>query len=258
MKKFLLFALLSPLLFSCNKTSSPKETAQAFLQALSASDLATASGLVSAGTKGVLDKAKKETPNTRKAEASFRFTTLTETVVENKAEVKNEVISIPMVKEADGWKVVLSESLLNDVQGREEALAVAKTRWDALLKEYEARLQVLKAYINYKKSMGALSPKVLLLNSAVSSFLPKKEWTREDVLTYVQKQQALTKTIDEALEPSTAANTDLSLNYFLQISNAGDRIKAAESDYQVVAEKAHSPVYAPLPVRASSVIQVSN
>lgn len=252
MKKFLLFSFLLPFFFSCNKASTPKETAQEFIKALSSSDLTTASNLLSADTKDVLEKARKETVSTTKADECFQFASLTETVSDENAEVKNEVVSIPLVKEDEGWKVVLNESLLNDIQGREEMLATAKAKWETLLKEYEGRLQVLKQYVAYKKSMGALSPKVTLLKNAVESFSPQKAWTRETILAYVQKQQALNKTIDEAMEPSLAANTDLSLNYFVQISNAGDRVKAAEEEYQTMAGKAHSPVYAPLPVNAAN------
>src|SRR5206468_2770654 len=102
---------------------------------------------------------------------------------------------------------------------REERLATAKTKWEALQKEYDGRLQVLNDYINYKKNMGALSPNMTRLKNAIGSISPRKEWTRENLLAYVQQQQQLNKTIDDALEPSVAANTDLSLNYFVQISN---------------------------------------
>jgi hypothetical protein len=49
------------------------------------------------------------------------------------------------------------------------------------------------------------------------------------------------------MEPSLVANTDLSLQYILQISTAADRVKRAEAEYQAAAQKAHSPVYVPLP-----------
>jgi len=258
MKKLLLLSFLVPVFFSCNKASSPKETAEAFIKALSTSDLATAASLTSNSTKAVLDKAKKETKNLLQPEESFQFSSLSEIVNDNKAEVKNEVVAIPLVKEEDGWKVALNESLLSDIQGREEMLASAKAKWDALTKEYDARLQTLKEYINYKKDAGALSPKVSLLNNAVSNVAGEKEWTKEKLSAYAQKQRQLGKVIDEALEPSLAANTDLSLNYFVQISNAGDRIKAAESEYQAVAEKAHSPVYIPLPFNTTNTVKVNN
>jgi hypothetical protein len=57
----------------------------------------------------------------------------------------------------------------------------------------------------------------------------------------VQKQQQLNKIIDAALEPSLAANTDLSLQYILQMSIAADRIKAAEAAYQAC--RAKSPFH---------------
>ena len=79
-------------------------------------------------------------------------------------------------------------------------------------------------------------------------------WTGEKLQAYTQKQQQLNKLIEEAHEPS-ATNADLSLNYFVQISNSSDRIKAAETDYQPVAENAHSPVYVPLPFKTSNMAQ---
>lgn len=258
MKKILLFSLLLAVLLSCNKGSTPKETAQTFIKALSASDLTTASDLVSADTKAVLDKAKKETNGNANAEESFSLASLTETVSEKNAEVKNEIIVVPMVKENDGWKVVLNESLLNQVQGRDEMLSAAKNKWEALVKEYDGRLVVVKQYISYKQGMGAMTPKLAQLKVAVESLKPQQAWTKESIIAYVQKQQALDKTIDAAMEPSLAANTDLSLNYIVQISNASDRIKAAKAEYQSISEQAHSPVYAPLPISSISPIQVSN
>lgn len=257
MKKNLLLFLFIPVLFSCNKQTSPKETSQAFITALASADFTTASSLTSTDTKAVLDKARKDVKSTASPEESFQLSSLAESVKENTAEVRNDIIALPLVKEDKGWKVVLSDELLQEIQGREEMQTVVKAKWDALQKEYEARLQVLKDYIGYKKGMGALTPKVTLLNEAVSKFTPQQQWTRENVLAYAQKQQQLNNIIDAGLEPAMAANTDLSLRYFLQISNAGDRIKAAEREYQAIAEKAHSPIYAPLPVKAPSTLTVN-
>jgi hypothetical protein len=257
MKKYLLFTFLVPLLFSCSKNSSPKETAQEFIKALSTSDLTTAASFTSADTKAVLDQAKKETKNTANPGEIFQFASLTEKVTEKKAEVQNEVIAIPLVKEDDGWKVALNETLLHEIQGREELLAIVKTKWESLQKEYEVRMQVVNDYLNYKKGIGTLSPKVAALNEAVNGLALPKDQTRETLLTYAEKQHQLDKVLDDALEPSHAANRDLSLNYFLQISNAGDRIKAAENTYQAVAESAHSPVYAPLPFKATQSVKVN-
>ncbi|WP_121353176.1 hypothetical protein [Flavisolibacter nicotianae] len=257
MKKHLLLFFLAAFFFSCNKNSSPTETAEQFITALASADLTTATALASSDTKTVLEKAQKETKNTQKPADSFQFASLAESVSGNKADVHNDIISLPLVKESDGWKVVLTETLLNEIQKRDEMQATVKAKWAALLKEYEARLQVAKEYINYKKGMGTLSPKAALLNETLNSISAPGEWTRETTAGYLQKQQALSKVIDQALEPSKAANADLSLSYFLRISNAGDRIKAAETDYQVSAEKAHSLVYVPLFAKADTVNVVS-
>lgn len=253
MKKQLLLFFLAAFFFSCNKNSSPKETARQFITALASADLTTAATLASSDTKAVLEKAQRDSKSQQKPEDSFQFASLTETVSDNRADVHNDIISLPLVKESDGWKVVLTEMLLNEIQRRDEMQTGVKAKWDALLKEYEARLQVGKDYINYRKSMGTLSPKASLLSEALNSISAPGEWTRETTANYVQKQQALSKVIDQALEPSKAANADLSLSYFLRISNAGDRIKAAETAYQATAENAHSPVYVPLFAKADTV-----
>ena len=258
MKKYLLLFMAAPLFFSCQKAASPKETAQAFIEAVHKADLATAAGYVSSETRSVLDKAKNETRNTQTAEESFQLSTLTETINDNTASVKNEIVVVPMVKEEEGWRVALAEDLLHEIQNRESLLSTLKTKWEALLQSYEGRMAVAKDYITYKKSQGALSPQAKTLNDLLDSFAPANGWTRETLLAYVQKQKQLDKAIDGALEPSQAANTDLTMNYFLQLSNAGDRIKAAEGDYQLLAEKARSAVYVPLPFRASNSLQVNN
>lgn len=258
MKKILLLLTVAALFFSCKEASSPKEAAQAFLKALYTADMTTAGDHVSSESKAVLDKAKKQTSNTLTPEESFQFATLTETVNGQTAAVKNNVISVPMVKEAEGWKVVLTEDLLNDIQNREELLSTLKTKWEALLKEYEGRVVIAKNYIQYKMSLGALSPQAKALSERLASIAPPTALTKESLLAYVQQQKQLDKAIDGALEPSLAANTDLTMNYFLQLSNADDRIQAAEGHYQLLAEKAHSPVYAPLPFRTANSVQVNS
>jgi hypothetical protein len=256
MKKLLLFLGLAIFFCSCQSTP-PRETAQQFIKALADADLTTASSLVSADTKAVLEKAKKERGQTPSPEESFQFSTLSETISGEKAEVKNSIIALPLVKEDKSWKVRLDEKLLNEIQNREALLAAVKAKWESLQKEYEARQTILKDYISYKSSLGALSPKVQALNSTVNSLAAEKEWTAGKLQAYTQKQQALNKVIDAALEPSQAANMDLTLNYFLQISTAGDRIKAAEADYQAAAQKAHSSLYVPLLFKTKNDLKIN-
>lgn len=256
MKKFLLLFGIATILFACKETSSPKETAQSFIKALYSADRTTASGYLSSDSKPVLDKAETLDQHTLSPEESFQFATLAETVAGETATVKNEAITIPLVKEEDGWKVVLTEDLLNEIRTREEALSSVQKSWDTLLKEYEARAVVARDYIKYRKSLGALSPKAATLSTLLDSSAAPKEWNKASLLAYVQNQERVSTAIDGALEPSQAANTDLTMNYFLQFSNAGDRIKAAEADYQVVAQKAHSPLYVPLPGKGANSLQV--
>lgn len=252
MKKFLLLFSIATALVSCQEASSPKETAQSFLRAMSEADMTTASGLVSSDSKAVLDKAAGATKQTQTPEESFQFATLTETVSDASATVKNEVVSIPLVKEKEGWKVVLTEDLLASIQNREEMLSALQAKWSNLQKEYEARNGVARDYITYRKSLGALSPKANTLAVMLDSTAAPKEWNKASLLTYLQQQEQISTAIDGALEPSQAANTDLTMNYFLQFSNAGDRIKAAEAEYQSLAQKVRSPLYVPLPEKANS------
>lgn len=246
MNKLLLLAFIAPLFFSC-KNLSPKETAEEFITALANADLTTATSLASADTKALLDKAKKDVTSAQDPKDVFEFSSFAQTVNEKKAEVKNGVLTVPLVKEEDGWKVVLNEMLLNEIQSRDALLTMAKAKWSDLLREYQGRQQVLNDYVNYKKGMGALSPNVSALSEALNNLKVPAEWTRETLIAYTQKQQQLNKVIDEALEPSSAASADLSVSYIVQISNAGDRIRQAEVFYQPVADKAHSPVFVPLP-----------
>ncbi|MBB1283334.1 hypothetical protein HRH25_03035 [Flavisolibacter sp. BT320] len=252
MKKFLLLFIIATALVSCQEASSPKETAQTFLRALSDADMTTASDFVSSDSKAVLDKASGNTKQTQTPEESFQFASLTETVSDNSATVKNEVISLPLVKEKEGWKVVLTEDLLTFIQNREEMLSTLQTKWSNLQKEYEARNTVARDYITYRKSLGALSPKANTLAVMLDSAAVPKEWSKASLMAYLQKQGQISTAIDGALEPSQAANTDLTMNYFLQFSNANDRIKAAEAEYESLAQKVRSPLYVPLPVKANS------
>ncbi len=256
MKKILLLFVIASTFFACKETTSPKETAQAFIKALYSGDRTTASGYLSSDSKAVLDKAETLDQQTVSPEESFQFATLSETVSGETATVKNEAITIPLVKENDGWKVVLTEDLLTEIRTREEALSSVQKSWNNLLTEYEARAGVARDYIKYRKGLGTLSPKAATLSSLLDSSASPKDWNKASLLAYVQNQEKLSAAIDGALEPSQTANTDLTMNYFVQFSNAGDRIKAAEAAYQATAEKAHSPLYVPLPGKAANSMQV--
>lgn len=257
MKKCLLSFFCLAALLSCKQSSSPKETAQTFIRSLASSDFTTASSLISRETKSVWEKAPKDAKKLSSADQSFQLNALSESINGEKAEVKNDVLLLQMVKEDDGWKVVLSESLLNTIMQHEELLSAVAAKWVALQTEYDARLKVAKAYVDYKKSSGTPSPNVLSLTEMVYNFRTDSIRTKEELLAYGKGQQQLSKAIDVAMEPSLAANTDLSLQYIVQMSTATDRIKAAEADYQAAARKAHSPIYVPLPVGTAKGIEVN-
>ena len=249
MKKLLLPLFCLAVMASCKQSSSPKETAQTFIRSLAKNDFTTAASLVSHETKPSFDKMKNESQPTGLPEDAFQLATLTETINGNKAEVKNDLLSLSMIKEEGSWKVVVPENLLDGLQQRQEELQAVKIKWTALRKAYDARLKVAKAYVDYKKNNGTPSANVLRLTEMVYNFSADSVRTKESLLAFVQNQQALSSAIEEAMEPSLASNTNLSMQYILQISAAADAIKEAEAAYQEAAQKAHSPVFVPLPNR---------
>jgi hypothetical protein len=255
MKKPLLFALLAAAFISCNETKPPKEVAKEFITALYAGDGTAAAALATEKTKMNVAVSKTDVAGVS-ADESFSLSSLSETISGNTAEVKNELVKITLEKEGNDWKAVASPELVSGVADRQKNLAELKSRWDALQKEYEARLQLAKDYISYKKSLG-LSPQMKTLEEMVNTLSVKTVWDKEKILLYVQKQKQLDDLIDKALEPSYSANSDLSMNYFLQLNNASDRIKYAEGSYQELAEKTSSPVYPPLPFKASNSTKVN-
>lgn len=254
MKKMVLYYTVAVMAASCT-SPSPKETAQQFIEALYTSDITTAASLSSSETKALTENIRP-TNNSLSPEEAFQLTTFSEIISGDKAEVKNNVITLAMVKEKGEWKIVANEKMLTGIREREKLLSDVKVKWEGLLKEYEGRITIAKEYIAYKENSGALSPQAKALKDLLQNISPEKEWTKEKLLAYLQKQQALKTAIDNALEPSLAAHADLTMNYFIQISNAGDRIKQAEAAYQPIAQNAASPVYVTLPFAAVNTVNV--
>jgi hypothetical protein len=257
MKKILFLSIVTSFLFSCNNSSAPKEVAKNFIEAVYAADYATASSMASAETKDFVTKQKTDAKPSLTAEESFTLSNLTETVMGNSAIVKNENISISLKKEKEGWRVVSDENTITAIKNRETNLTALKTAWEKLLKEYEGRLQAAKEYVGYKKSNGALSDNVKKLEDVVNSLSVKTTWDKEKILLYVQKQKQVHDLIDKALEPSYTANADMSMNYFLQLSNASDRIETAQGVYHDLVQKTPSAIYPMLPVKATNSIKAN-
>lgn len=245
MKKLLLIAFLSAAVYSCKTSSSPKEVAKQFIEAVYAGDATTASGLATENTKASVSNLKAGEATS--SEESFSLTTLSETVNGNTAEVKNDLVKLSLQKEEDGWKVQASPDLVASINNRQADLAMLKTKWEALLKEYEARLEIAKEYVQYKKGQGNLSPQMQSLNEMINTLSAKTTWDREKISLYAQRQKSLADLIDKSIEPSYTAGTDLGMNYILQLSNANDRIKAAQADYTSMAQKTPSNTYPALP-----------
>ena len=237
MKKFLLLCIVSSFLLSCNKSSPPKEVAKNFIEVVYAADYTTAAGMATAETKGLVNQQKSEVKPSSTSEESFALSNLTETITNNTAEVKNENIFLSLKKENDGWKVVADEATIAAIKNRENNLLARKAAWEKLLKEYEARLQVAKSYVQYKKDAGTLSPQLQKLDDVINSLTVKTEWNKETIALYRQKQNQLADLIDKSLEPSYAANSDLSMNYIIQLSHVKDRIKDGEGEYEMTAKK---------------------
>lgn len=244
MKNLIQFVFIITMLASCSSNSSipPKEVAKEFIQAVYASDGAKASDLATEKTKTAINESKAETPG-MPADESFSFATLNESVSGNTAEVKNEFITLSLEKEGSGWKVAATPGLLKSISSRQADLTALKSSWETLNKEYESRLQLAKDYVQYKKGQGALSAQTQSLEEMTNTLSVKTVWDKEKILLYVQRQNQLADMIDKALEPSYTAGSDMSMNYILQLSQANDRIKAAQAAYQALAEKTPSVTY---------------
>ena len=242
MKKALLFSFLVFIMASCNNTKPPTDVAKEFIQAISSSDPSTASELVTEKTKSNVGTAKGDASGMT-AEETFSLNTLTETITGNTAEVRNELIKLSLEKEDDGWKVNASPQLVADISHRQGELATLKQKWEALLKEYNGRLNVAKEYVSYKKGQGAISPQIKTLEEMINSLSAKTVWDKEKILLYVQKQKQFEDLVDKALEPSANAGADMSMNYILQVNEADSRIKTAQAEYQASAAKTPSGTY---------------
>ena len=242
MKKALLFTFLVSTIVSCNNTKPPTDVAKEFIQAISSSDASTASRLATEKTKANVGTVKGDAPGMT-AEESFSLNTMTETITGNTAEVRNEVIKLSLEKEDDGWKVNASPELVAGISNRQKDLATLKQKWEALLKEYDGRLNVAREYVSYKKGQGAISPQIKTLEEMINTLSAKTVWNKEKILLYVQKQKQFQDLVDKALEPSANASADMSMNYILQVNEADSRIKTAKAEYQASAEKTSSGTY---------------
>jgi hypothetical protein len=236
MKKILLLVGIVIAISSCNSSTPPKQVTQEFIKALTSNDNTTAASLATEGTKTTVSNNQNQQAATL-AEDQFDMGTLAETINGNEAEVKNSIVSVSLKKEGEGWKVVATPELLSSLNKRQANLTAHKLKWEALLKEYESRLQVAKSYVQHKRNAGTLSPQLQKLDEVINSFTIKTEWNKETMALYVLKQKQLADLIDKALEPSHTANSDLSMNYIIQLSNVNDRIKAAEGEYEMMVKK---------------------
>jgi chromosome segregation ATPase len=246
MKKTLLLAFLFSAIYSCKTSTAPKEVATQFIQAVYSGDAATASSLATEKTKTNIGLAKHEAPGGT-AEETFSFATLTESVNGNTAEVKNELVKISLLKEDAGWLVDATPYVVASISNRQMDLAALKTKWETLLKEYEARLKIANEYVQYKKGQGTLSPQLQSLNEMINTLSAKTTWDKEKILQYTQRQKQLAAMIDKSIEPSYTAGSDMGMNYILQLSNANDRIKTAQAEYNSLAQTTPSATYPALP-----------
>ena len=226
MKKLLSSLLAIALLSACNNSVPPKEVAKEFIEAVHTGDATGAAGFTTEDTKPAVANLQTQTTNPPVEEA-FSLTTLNETVKGSAATVKNDLITIPLEKGGDGWKVAATAELVASITNRHEALTALKNSWEALLKEYEGRLQIAKEYLQYKKGQGELSSQMQSLEQMVNTLSTKTTWDKEKISLYVQRQGQLADMIDKSVEPSYTANADISMNYILQLHNADSRIEAA-------------------------------
>jgi hypothetical protein len=248
MKKLLLLSFLIAALFSCKNSVPPKDVAKEFIEAAYAGDAAKASSLATEKTKASITSLAPKTPG-MSADESFSLTTLTEAINGNTAEVKNDLIRVSLEKEGEGWLVAATPDLVTSISNRQADLLALKSGWEGLHKEYESRLELAKNYVTYKKGQGALSPQMEALEEMTNTLSVKTVWDKEKILLYVQRQNQLADMIDKALEPSYTAGSDMSMNYILQLSQANDRIKTAQAEYQALAEKTPSAAYPALTMK---------
>lgn len=217
--------------------------AKQFLQAVYSAEPGSATGFVTANTQNLLPT-KPQTASPTPAEESFSFATLSETVNGDAAEVKNEAISLALAKENGEWRVALTPQTASAIATRQEQLYQVQQQWQALFKEYKSRVLVAKDFVHYKKGRGALSPALQNLDAAVSQLLAQTDAPSLDVPRYISGQRNLDALIEKAYEPTQTASADISLNYFLQLNQAADRIKTAVAAYNEVARKVPASGYA--------------
>lgn len=242
MKKALPLSFVAFVLVACNSSAPPKEVAEEFIQAVQAADVVKASRLATEKTKVSVSEIKKHSPN-KSAGEGFSFASLTETVNGNTAEVKNDAINLTLENEKGSWKVAATPEVIATIIERPEDLAQLKHKWEALLKEYNGRLNVAREYVQYKKGQGTLSAPMQNLEAMVNKLSAETQWNKEKMQQYSQNQLELEKLFNEAHEPTTNAHADLSLNYFLQLSDAADRIRAAQKEYNDAVAKMPSVMY---------------
>lgn len=248
MKKVLLFAFAIVVLVACKNTRPPKDVAKEFIQAVYSGSATNAAALATEKTKTSVTSLSTQTPGVP-ADEIFSLATLTESESGNMAEVKNDLIKVSLEKQGDGWMVVASPELVASISNRQTDLVALKNKWEALLKEYEGRLQIAKEYVQYKKGQGALSQQMQSLEQMINTLSTKTAWDKEKVQLYVQRQGQLADMLDKYIEPSYAANADILMNYILQLSHAKDRIKAATDNYQAQVEKTPSSTYPSLAMK---------
>ena len=242
MKKVLSYLTIIAILSSCNNSAPPKAVAKEFIEAVYAGDASKATELATEKTKPAISNLPAQTTNLS-AEESFSLNSLNETETGNAATVKNDFIDISLEKEGDGWKVAATPKLVAAISNRQADLTALKNKWEALLKEYEGRLQIAKEYVQYKKGQGALSTQMQTLEQMVNTLSAKTAWDKEKISLYVQRQGQLANMIDKSVEPSYTASADISMNYILQLHNADGRIETATKEYQAQAQKTPSATF---------------
>lgn len=238
MKKALLPSWVAIVLLACNSAAPPKDVAAEFIQAIKAGEAAKAAALATTETKALVSTAKATAGGTANENL-----VLTETINGNTAEVNNETVAVMLKKEGNDWKVDATPQLLATLTESPENLELLGNKWNVLQKEYTGRLNVAREYVQYKKGQGSLSVPMQNLERMVNKLSAETSQTNEMRSQYLQDQKELETLLDKAHEPTQTAHADLSMNYFLQLSQAADRIKAAQREYNEAAVKFPSVLY---------------
>lgn len=252
----LVFALFA---VACNQKSGPKEVSAAFVKNLYTLKFEEAAAVTTDATKATLQKGKKDLEKKGLAEEEklnrigeqvetvFATKNLVAHTSGDKAVVQNEVLTIKLEKEKGQWKVQATEDLVKSVLYRQLYLENVRVAWQQLQEEYEKRLALVSEYLAYRNSYSGPSPETQRLDAALKKINALSPASGKERAKYIALQLELEKLLETNVQPTFTAASDLSLNFIIQLTTAGDGIKDGVQAYNDAASKARSKQFPPVP-----------